>query len=665
MRIDKRTKGPLPSAGPFKAQVVNNLDPSYMGRLEVALLKGIPNNPYAANESFIVDYLNPFYGVTSVRYEGNNPGDFNDCQKSYGWWAIPPDIGTTVMVIFVEGDPNQGFWMGCIQDEFQNHMVPGIAASRMVSMTTEQRNRYGVDVLPVGEFNKKTQTLENPNPLRFNKPVHPFADRLLAQGLLADKIRGVTTSGARREVPSSVFGISTPGRLDKTGKTDFVRYQDKTSTTKVPVSRSAGSSFVMDDGDVDGQNDLVRIRTGTGHQILMHNTKKLIYIANSEGTTWIELTSNGKIDIYAADSVSIHSESDFNFKADGNINIESGGNLNISAGRDLHIDTSNDFIINSSNNGICTFGSGLDIFSQGDSNIESAASLHLKGDSLYLGSVSGDTNIVSGANMLQTASSDFNINAGGGYKETAARIDMNGPTADKGTPPSSSDKSSKLPIYALSNRSVAAGWAGGKFYKAADIPSIMQRVPTHEPWDYHEDIDNSTSVVSNSSTKFTVSYNAGPAAAPPATTGNVENDNIAAFLWTIRACEGTATPNGYNIMFTGKTFSDFSKHPNIVNKSGKYKSTAAGAYQIKYSTWLECQAALNLKDFSPANQDKAAIYLIQRRGALDYVKSGDAIKAAKKCSQEWASLPTSSYGQPTKTTQYVASIFKKSGGTLA
>ncbi|MFM6199336.1 MAG: hypothetical protein ACKPE1_09375, partial [Dolichospermum sp.] len=65
-------------------------------------------------------------------------------------------------------------------------------------------------------------------------------------------------------------------------------------------------SFVMDDGDKDGQNELVRIRTRTGHQILLHNSADLIYIANAKGTAWVELTSNGKIDIFAQDSVSIH-----------------------------------------------------------------------------------------------------------------------------------------------------------------------------------------------------------------------------------------------------------------------------------------------------------------------------------------------------------------------
>ena len=91
----------------------------------------------------------------------------------------------------------------------------------------------------------------------------------------------------------------------------------------------------MDDGDVNGQNELIRLRTRTGHQILMHNSQDLIYIANSKGTAWIEMTSAGKIDIYAADSVSIHSEKDFNFRADRDINLEAGRNINVRAGKNM------------------------------------------------------------------------------------------------------------------------------------------------------------------------------------------------------------------------------------------------------------------------------------------------------------------------------------------
>jgi hypothetical protein len=74
----------------------------------------------------------------------------------------------------------------------------------------------------------------------------------------------------------------------------------------------------------------------------MHNSEDLIYIGNARGTTWIELTSNGKIDIYAQDSISMHTERDFNVKADGNIYMEAGGEFNVTSGASTRIHSKTD-----------------------------------------------------------------------------------------------------------------------------------------------------------------------------------------------------------------------------------------------------------------------------------------------------------------------------------
>lgn len=69
---------------------------------------------------------------------------------------------------------------------------------------------------------------------------------------------------------------------------------------------------------------------------------------------------------------------------------------------------------------------------------------------------------------------------------------------------------------------------------------------------------------------------------------------MTAFLGTLGVSEGTSTSkytknNGYDVIVNGiggepKTFTDYSKHPNVlvtVNSKG-LKSTAAGRYQILY-----------------------------------------------------------------------------------
>lgn len=473
MPIETRARSPLPSPGPFLAEITNHLDPTYMGGIEVALIKGMSSAVSNQQSTYIVKYLSPFSGVTSIRFEGNSSSDFNDVQKSYGMWMVPPDVGTIVMVIFIDGDPNQGYWIGCVSDTFQNHMIPGIAASTQTNMTPEQTRKYGTTYLPVGEYNKHTQQLSNGNNIsRIAKPIHPFADRLLAQGLLLDTIRGVTSSSARREVPSSVFGISTPGPLDTSAGAPKKKlgYADNGKT--FPVSRLGGSTFVMDDGDSAGQNELIRIRTRTGHQILMHNSQDLIYIANSKGTAWFEMTSSGKIDIYAKDSVSIHTEADFNFRADRDFNIEAGRNINMSAGADLNTNVQTNYSLVVGQDGLLSYGNNLNQTTGENCNLSVGAAFNLSSK---------------GSNNL-TASASTNIQSSGNHYETASNIYMNGPAAQTATGAASP---SALPLFALPNRATSAGWADGSYYKTSPLTSIMQRVPTHEPWDQHENLDPS------------------------------------------------------------------------------------------------------------------------------------------------------------------------------
>ncbi len=141
--------------------------------------------------------------------------------------------------------------------------------------------------------------------------------------------------------------------------------------------------------------------------------------------------------------------------------------------------------------------------------------------------------------------------------------------------------------------------------------------------------------------------------------------NISAVLQAIRLGEGTSSPDGYNTIFGGKHFHSYDDHPNIKVKAGKYVSTASGAYQILYRTWKEVQKALGLKDFSPASQDAAAIYLIKRRGALDEIVAGKIEQAVRLCNREWASLPESPYGQPTVSMSDFIAYYKSKGGAVA
>ena len=486
-RVRSEYRGTLPKPGPYVATITSLLDPMYMGSLEVSLARGIVDNSNIQEQTYIVQYLSPFYGVTNVAYEGTDPSKFNDVQKSYGFWMVPPDVGTKVLVIFIDGDPNQGFWLGCIPDTYQNQMIPGIAATQNVYLSPEQQLKYGTSYLPSAEFLKRSaKTLLNPNSQL--KPVHPFADRLLTQGLLLDNVRGVTSSSARREIPSSVFGISTPGPIDQTGPKRPIGYTSNAGPS-LPYSRLGGTQFVMDDGDAAGQNELVRIRTRTGHQILLHNSSDLIYIANSQGTSWIELSSNGKVDIYAQDSVSIHSQADLNFRADRDINLEAGRNLQIRAMQNMETNIAGFYNLIIDDYAQISIRNNKDETVGQEFKLSVGNNINLLADNGILATAGSTMNLSSEGNMNQSTGGALNIGASGNIYASAGEIHLNGPSATAASQAATATQPPPLPVYSLPNRSPTSGWSNGTFYKADSISSIMQRVPTHEPWDQHENIN--------------------------------------------------------------------------------------------------------------------------------------------------------------------------------
>ena len=169
-------------------------------------------------------------------------------------------------------------------------------------------------------------------------------------------------------------------------------------------------------------------------------------------------------------------------------------------------------------------------------------------------------------------------------------------------------------------------------------------------------------------------------------TANVDQDtagrNVAAFLEMIKNSEGTASAQDpYAICFGFVTMRDFSNHPAVTGewtgarlpdamcKNAGFGpgcvSTAAGAYQIIKPTWRSLAVALGLGDFSPANQDAAAVELIRRRAALEDVKAGRFAAAVNKCRQEWASLPGNSAKQGQRSINTLSAWYEQNGGTFA
>lgn len=153
-----------------------------------------------------------------------------------------------------------------------------------------------------------------------------------------------------------------------------------------------------------------------------------------------------------------------------------------------------------------------------------------------------------------------------------------------------------------------------------------------------------------------------------------------ALLKTIRFAEGTAGSTGYSMFFGDKPekskYGDLTKLSaneveKLVNKFlndpqsryGGEKSAAVGAFQIIDITAKARSLGMNMnRKFDQNFQDEMALRLAAARGVTSEVlkKEGLSETVIKKLSPEWASFPGNTYGQPTKRSQDLKSVYQSS-----
>lgn len=336
--------------GVYIGIVKKNDDPQNMGRLQV-YIPDFGGDPEVESSWISASYASPFGGTTSIFEQGQNVEEYSDTIKSYGFWAVPPDLDTQVLVTFVAGKGAPCYWFACVFQTGTQVSIPGLPAGK----THKGKN------IPVAPKNKKDMDPD----LEKYVAHEPAYTALKTQGLENDPLRGTTTSGAMREAPSKVIGLLTPGQ----------------------------HQFVLDDGDKDGNNRLIRLRTTNGTQLLLDDVAGHVYLISKNGESWVELSADGRIHLYGSKDISIRSQENINLYADNNINMQAGLSINMKA-----------------NNGNVQLSAGNEI------------------------------STLAGSNTKITSGETSSILSGVGHYETAGVIHMNGPTADA---------ANEIPMYNL------------------------------------------------------------------------------------------------------------------------------------------------------------------------------------------------------------------------
>lgn len=417
----RRSVGPLKSAslqpmgrtplltGLYLGFIKDNTDVQKNGRLRVWIPEfGSP--PDQAESWIKVWYSSPFAGATNVdTNDDSRVMTFEGTQTSYGMWMIPPDINNQVLVMFINGNPSRGVFIGCLYNQFMNNMVPAMASTR-------NNYQYPEKFIPGAEYNKHDTRITQPDAAR--RPYEGTKFRGVSnQGLINDTQRGVTDSSARREAPSQVFGIITPGPILN---------PDVASKDPAYTRRKGGSSFVMDDKD---DSEYVQLATKSGAQVKINESTGAIYVINRDGTSWIQMDHLGNVDIFGARHISMRAQYDFNIRADRNVNIEAGQNVYIKAAKDTKKDTTT-FTYDVNNKPIT---STIPVFkyvgeNKGDGGklvLQSQDGFNLNNKGDFAISATGNLNISAGGNINSSAGLTQNISATTGIRlSSQADIDL-------------------------------------------------------------------------------------------------------------------------------------------------------------------------------------------------------------------------------------------------
>ena len=354
--IDK-TNTELPEQTGIYLGVVKKIDTTTRtGRLWVYITQLGGPSPDDPTNWKIVSYASPYFGHTTgpqgaAEYipAQDSANTFKFSSQSYGFHMIPPDIENLVLCCFVPGTV-EGYWFACVNKSASTYMTPSIGAIdyRYIQPNSIPPGLPSLDTkkrYPVGDWNDnlpKGYTIPTKD---VQKPLHiPKTIQLFNQGLDGDEIRGTISSSSQRDPISSVFGISTPGRPfgnQDSASDPNLETRLATGDYKEPIvtTRAGGHTLVMDDGDTLGKNNLFRLKSSSGHQILMHDSEGIIYVSNATGTAWVELTKAGDVLIYGAKDLAVRTGGNLMMHSDRNISFYAADSINLASGNRVNIET--------------------------------------------------------------------------------------------------------------------------------------------------------------------------------------------------------------------------------------------------------------------------------------------------------------------------------------
>lgn len=322
-------------AGLTIGMVVSTDDPLEMGRLQV-FCPALNDNPKKILHLPWCTYISPFAGSINNSSYTRGTGDGTATSEGaihYGFWAIP-ELGAHVLVGCIDNDFRRRFWIGSVPEHQETH-----------TLFSGRFNWDGKDGTPDGPLTSS------------NKPIQPIYDNW-TRAFVDRESREWKSRGADYQATANTkAGNGAPSKIRGEDYLDDtyegISSQEKDAWVAEQLGshgydwsgfKSAGGfkssrvfgfstpgfhSLSMDDRPF---NLRTKLRSATGHMILMDDTNERIYIMTNKGNNYVEMDSNGNIDVFSERRVSISAAKDVNISAGGTFRVHAEHGIHMYAG---------------------------------------------------------------------------------------------------------------------------------------------------------------------------------------------------------------------------------------------------------------------------------------------------------------------------------------------
>lgn len=351
-------------------EVVNANDPQQMGRVQVHIVSHSTDRNLSPELSHFpwASYGSPFGGIDSQSMRGPagpddsfpNYGSSTEGPVAYGMWAIPK-VGARVLLCAIDNDPNQLFWFGCVYPNSTPHTMPhGRYTTRAGSGEPDgPLSTLETKITPLYEnlskafggrdnFEWRSRGADYQVAGATKNRVDDKSERTGTLSEVHDDYEQTITEADGNNVGKDYnyrqgYGLN---RADPERDTNTQADIDRDIQTEkylesqvVSVTSPGFHALSMDDRP---ENCRMRMRTSTGHQIIMDDTNERIYVSTNEGRNWIEMDSDGHIYIFSEESISMRAEGDLNLTAEKSVRIKGNEGVHIQTPKELRVHAQED-----------------------------------------------------------------------------------------------------------------------------------------------------------------------------------------------------------------------------------------------------------------------------------------------------------------------------------